>query len=151
MARRIRVSLWRHQRPLAFLYAGALALAWTGFLLFSFATPPSYDVGMAVAARAIAYHASFQDVPAAREDDAAGRVDDARLRLERFLEDTKGVQRSQLETHAVMEAYELLSDLHMRHNRPRQAIALLRNLTERVPLYYRGWYLRGLAEKVGAQ
>ncbi len=150
MARRIRVFLWRHQRPLAFLYAGALALAWIGFLLFSFATPSSYDVGMAVAARAIAYHASFEDVQAAREDIAAGRVDDARLRLERFLEDTKGVQRSQLETHAVMEAYELLSDLHMRRNRPRQAIALLRNLTERVPLHYRGWYLRGLAEKTGA-
>jgi len=150
MARRMRLFLWRHQRLLTILYVGILALVWAGFLLFAYATPGRYGVGITVVARALAYHDSFEEVKVAREDIRAGHMDDAQLRLERFLEVTKDVQRSQLETHAVVEAHETLSDLHMRLDRPRRAIKLLRDLTERVPLHYRAWYLRGLAEKKGA-
>lgn len=150
MRKGVRLFLWRHQRGLTVLYLGGLALAWLAYLAFTYALPRSIDVGISVAARARAYFASFEEVNRAREDIESGsaiRLEDARVRLQRFIDEHAEVQSSQLATHAVVLAHELLADVHQRQGRPGRAVSLLKSLARRLPLNYRVWYLLGSAEK----
>lgn len=144
-----RLFLWRRQRGVAIAYLTLLALAWALFLGFTFLAPRNVDIGATVLARSIAYHATFEEVERARTELEQGKLEAARLRLQRFVDEHATVQNSQLETHAVVEAHELLADIHMRQHRPRRAVRLLESLTDRLPLDYRAWYLRGMAEKRG--
>ncbi|MHC4952327.1 MAG: tetratricopeptide repeat protein [Planctomycetota bacterium] len=151
MAGRARVFFWRHQRGLAVLYLSAVALGWIGFLGFIFLTPPSIDIGAAVMARALAYHDTFEEVERARDEIARNELDDARRRLRQFLDDHAGVHVSQVQTHAVVDAHELLATIHAAQERPSRAIRLYEELTALVPLHYRAWHLRGLAERAGGE
>ena len=147
MVGRVRLFFWRHQKKLGVAYLGLLGLAWLGFFVVAQGTPYSIDIGAAVALRARAYHASFEDVRTAEDEIERGKLYTARRRLENYLEEHEGVARAQLHTHAVVRAHELLAGLYQRDNRPGRAVRLLKGLCERLPLHYRAWYLRGKAEK----
>jgi hypothetical protein len=107
--------------------------------------PDEIDTGITVAARAWFYGRTFREVAAARAEVAAGDLAAARARLERFLAEHDDVQPARLETHAVIDAGVLLSDVLTEMGRPGRGAELLAPLIERIPLEYKLHWAQGRA------
>jgi len=148
MAARLRSILWRHQTVLAtvyvaFLIAGCLALIGYGLKL-----PRHLDIGFTVAVRSALYQRTFREVDRAREELSSGDLTHSEARLTRFINRHDDVQPSQLATHAVSAAHELLAEIYLRQGRTGKATRLLDGLAQKTPLDYRAWLLQGQAAEI---
>jgi tetratricopeptide (TPR) repeat protein len=141
---------WRRRWSLSVLYLLVLGAVGAGMALILFRLPHGVDLGLTIAARAVAYHRSFAAVELAQEDLAAGHLDDAERRLRSFLAEHTATQPGQLATHAVTDGHLLLAEVYLAQGRSGRALKRLREMAERTPKNYYVWFRLGrVAEEAG--
>ena len=144
-AGRLRLFAFRHRR--------SLAVAWLLLVVVVVGAPWAYvawvpddvDLGLTIATRAWCYERTFAEPEAARREFEAGRYDEARARLERFLAEHHDVQPASLWTHAVSRAGVLYADLAIAMRRAGKGAEAIAPLCLRLPLDYQLWWAQGRA------
>jgi tetratricopeptide (TPR) repeat protein len=142
---RWRSLAYRFRIPLTLLYllvAGA-PFAATAYFLDGRRVSPATDLGISIALRSLAYHRTFAEVELAREEFAGGLLAAAEARLERFVAGERDVQPSQLATHAVTDAYELLAEVYLARGKSGRAMRAMETICEIEARNYWVWYRLG--------
>ena len=141
------LGFWKHQKKIATIYLLVLVIVASTPVFYYFVVPDSFDTGLAVVLRAIAYKNSFDDIKEAKSEIASGRTSEAEARLLRFIEKNSDIQPAQLMTHAFTEASILLANIYRKQGKLNKATLVMAQCIQICPLNYYVWYSAGIMQR----